>query len=279
MMWISKGFALGCVISLVVAPAVARDAADDFLAAWRRARQARPNEVETEVWAQYIEKHSKHDLALIGRLLNSVSQIRAGEDPSTALAWFDVSTRQERESAAGPKESTIRGFVDDAGRGLIARVRMNELAGELQKYYRRHVEYPTRLDGLVKTRLAEESDLVDPFGRHFEYQAKPRRLLPDVPRQTFVLRCPSIDANWRSFAEALRIANEPVRQVKMTRLEPDRGQAYAKGLRRDGTFGASRRWPLGKKLYGLALLAIDDKYVLVGWQQFPLVVEFDKDRR
>jgi hypothetical protein len=125
----------------------------------------------------------------------------------------------------------------------------------------------------VEAGFAAESDIVDPFGDPFQYAPMPRRLLPELPRQTFQLRCQKIDAQHRTFSSALKRSAKPMKDVLLSSVRPDLGQAYVKLMRRDGTPGPPLRWQVGKRLKNMTLWVVTDRYIVVALEQFPFLIE------
>ena len=234
-----------------------------FVDSWRRAESEPAGAIG--VWKRFAEEHPGHDLAELARLQVGIQLLREGSDPGETLGFFSFADR-------GPdlkEPSPLRRLIRDAGRGLAARIHMQRLAATLQLHYRRHVEYPLKLDELVAEGLASADELVDPFSRPFEYEARARPLLPDVPRQTYRLRCASIDADHEPFAAALERAGAPIRGMRITRLEGYDDRALVRAPRADGAPGKAHVWRIGHEVGDLVLWGVYDGWVLVARERFP----------
>ncbi len=78
--------------------------------------------------------------------------------------------------------------------------------------------FPSTLDELVTEGSVDATDLIDAFGEPFAYQSKARKLMPDLPRQTFSLRCVSIDAERRGLDKCLKRAAKPITDIELGNL-------------------------------------------------------------
>ena len=187
-----------------------------------------------------------------------------GEEPE------DEDGRDRESDPATPLE---KHFVE-TGKGWIARVEMVRLGRKLRAYYRRRVCYPQSLDELVDAADYEVTadDLVDPFGKRYEYKATARKLIPDMPRQAYTLRCTTTGAANADLDEALREAFEPVKHVAVSTLRPKSNEAYVRRKRKDGSFGPVQRWLVGETRDDLVLWAVYESYIVVGQKDRPKVV-------
>ena len=125
---------------------------------------------------------------------------------------------------------------------------------------------------MVTEGSVDATDLIDAFGEPFAYQSKARKLMPDLPRQTFSLRCVSIDAERRGLDKCLEHAAKPITDILLGNLVPQSNRAYVKRRRPDGAFGESKRWAVGGNSGKLVLWAVYDSYVIAAWKQFPIVI-------
>ena len=238
-----------------------------FVKSWRRA--ASEPAAAIGVWKAFAKENPGHDLAELARLQIDIHLLRQGGnpggdpggDPAEALGFLSIADHE--------KPSPLRRLIRDAGRGLAARIHMQRLAEILQTHYRRRVEYPLKLDELVVEGIASADELIDPFGRPYEYEARARALLPDLPRQIYRLRCASIDADHGELSAALERADEPIRDMRVSRLEGYDDRALVRARRPDGAPGKVRVWRIGREVSGLVLWSVYDGWVLVAREQFP----------
>lgn len=234
----------------------AQDVPTAFFDAWQSAA-ARKSQ-----WSAFADKHAKHDLGRLAKLFHGIELLKAGKDGATTHFQFQV----KKEGA-----SILHKQVAFAGSGWQARVRMADLGVKLKAYHRKRVEYPTALKDLAAAGFVKTEDLIDPFGKPFAYEAKPRRLMPDVPRQTYTLRCTSTGAAMRQLNKTLRDLYDPLAAVQVTSLKPELGQAFVRFMQEDGSFSGARRWRPGEKQNGLMLWAVYDRYIIVGRADVPKV--------
>ena len=227
------------------------------------------------LWQKFAEQNKADDLGQLAKLLAGIELLRRSDnvtDMSKVLAYFQFRLPAKPASPDAPRPSYLRKQIALAGKGLSARVQMLQLGQKLQKYYRKHIEYPQTLNELVSEGSADAADLIDPFGEPFAYQSKARKLMPDLPRQTFSLRCLSIDAERRGLGKCLKRAAKPITDIELGNLLPQSNRAYVKRRRPDGAFGESKRWAVGGNSGKLVLWAVYDSYVIAAWKQFPIVI-------
>ena len=272
--WLASSTAAILVVASMVGAAAtgARDTSESvevFLRSWRRAAEY-PDDAAGQ-WFAFASAHQNHDLGRIAALLNGIALLRDAKPANQVLNA--VARPQPPATEQDAEASIVPGLVRRAAQGLRARAAMQALAVKLQAHYRKHVEYPPSLAALVAAGFAAESDIVDPFGDPFPYAAMPRRLLPELPRQTFQLRCRKINAEHRTFRSALTRSAQPMKDMLLSSVRPDLGQAYVKRIRRDGTPGPSLRWQVGKRLKNLTLWLVTERYIVVAWEQFPFIIE------
>ena len=244
-----------------------------FLETWEKAAKSPGKSVS--LWQKFAEQNNADDLGQLAKLLVGVELLRHSDDRtdlSRLLPYLKLEFPDKPTSPDAPEPSYLRKQLAAAGKGVISRVQMLQLGQKLQKYYRKHVEYPQTLDELVAEGFAGPGDLIDPFGKPFAYQHKARKLMPDLPRQTFSLRCVSIDAERRDLDKCLEHAAKPITDILLGNLVPQSNRAYIKRRRPDGAFAESKRWPIGGSSGELVLWAVYDSYVIAAWKQFPIVI-------
>jgi len=244
-----------------------------FLETWEKAAKTPAKSVS--LWQKFAEQNKVHDLGQLAKLLAGVEFLRRSDDVTgmgKALAYFQFRLPAKPAGPDAPKPSYLQKQIAVAAKGLTARVQMLQLGQKLQNYYRKHVEYPRTLDELLAEGSAHAADLIDPFGQPFAYQSKVRKLMPDLPRQTFSLRCVSIDAERRDLDKSLEHAAKPITDTLLGNLVPLSNRAYVKRRRPDGAFGESKTWAVGRSSGELLLWAVYDSYVIVAWKQFPIVI-------
>jgi len=139
----------------------------------------------------------------------------AQDDPCAPLAAAlqGILLLRELNQAAPAREAFLRATkapnspfgqaTRELARGWLARLQMVELAAALRRYWTDKVEYPEKLEALVERKLAPPELLVDPWGKPFAYAAGALRAVPDLPRQTYSLRCTAIEGDSRSLKAAL----------------------------------------------------------------------------
>ena len=227
------------------------------------------------LWQKFVEQNNADDLGQLAKLLAGIELLRRSDDVtgmSKVLAYFQFRLPAKPTSPDAPKPSYLQKQIAATGKGLTARVQMLQLGQKLQKYYRKHVEYPQTLDELVAEGSADAADLIDPFGEPFAYQPRARKLMPDLPWQTFSLRCASIDAERRDLDKCLQYTAKPITDILLGNLVPQSNRAYVKRRRPDGAFGESKRWAVGGNSGELVLWAVYDSYIIAAWKQFPIVI-------
>ena len=255
------------LLAATAAPAGDRDAAARLVETWQQTSQL-PGEARA-AWESFTEEHLEDELGALGRLMQGIALMREGASAETIAPLLDFPPPAEKDDDAPPSPPTLADQLHAAGRGLEARLRMRELASSLQQYYRTHVEYPDSLAALLGSGQVSRADLRDPYGRPFDYSATARNLMPDIPRQTFSLRCGSINASHKELSQALRPGAAPAGELTISSLDPTRGQAFVKRTRSDGTLGPATLWTLGQTQGDLVLWAVYDQFIIVGWRQFP----------
>ena len=244
-----------------------------FLETWEKAAKSPGKSVS--LWQKFANQNKAHDLGQLAELLAGIELLRRSDDVTgmgKALACFQFRLPAKPAGPDAPKPSYLREQIAAAAQGLSARVQMLQLGRKLQKYYRKHVEYPQTLDELLAEGSADAADLIDPFGEPFAYQSKARKLMPDLPRQTFSLRCVSIDAERRDLDKCLEYTAKPITDIVLGNLVPLSSRAYVKRRRPDGAFGESKSWAVAGSSGELVLWAVCDSYVIAAWKQFPIVI-------
>lgn len=233
----------------------------EFVAAWKSANDQVSDPVST--WKGFLDRHKESDLAPAARVMLAAAMLRKRASSADVLA---VLPHERGENPADPPLTL-------AIKRMAARARMMQIGDKLQAFYKRKVEYPATLDELVAAKLATEADLLDPFGRRFEYQPKARRLAPDVPRQDYVLISGPVRSD--QLAAALAAGAEPIRNVILSSVERPRGQAFVKLPRKDGTPGPTQIWNINQSLEGLpgvTLALIQDNFLVLVADGFPKLV-------
>ena len=236
---------LRAYVPLLLAAAVASadpDAA--FRAAWQRTTQ-RPD-IAVEVWEAFIEAHRTHDLGQTARLLLATHHLRSGAAADGVLPLL-----RHQPGPTAPEPGSLRATVAHAMKGLTARLQMNRL---------------------VESGHLAASDLIDPFGRPYTYAALARRLMPDVPRQVYTLRCVTIDADRRDYAPLLKATARPVAGLTVVRLMPQRELCQVE-VPGDHGVPLPRRWKTGTRVRGLTLWSVRPACIIVAREQFPFVLE------
>ncbi|MAE67510.1 MAG: hypothetical protein CMJ18_24895 [Phycisphaeraceae bacterium] len=241
-------------------------ASDDvrFLTAFERTR-TEPDRAP-EIWQAFIEPYPKGDLAALARLMTAVHLVRkgAGQDQvDGALA----SIRQGDDEGRA-----LRRHVHRAALAMAARRQMRSLVGHLQAYYRRHVAYPAALSDLATEKVVAPAMLVDPFGAPYDYAARARRLMPDVERQAFTLRCGSVGIEHEDLDRLIDQSRQPVRALVVDRVATNRDYVLVRVPAKDGTPGRAHRWKIGARMRGLTLWYASDRFLVVGWKELPRVM-------
>ena len=254
-------------------PAAKKDVSAEFLETWQTA--ARNPDKSVSLWEKFARRHNAHDLGQLARLLSGIERLRRASDRTDlrivlSRFRFEVPPKPAKPNATEP--SQLRKHITAAGKGLTARVQMLQLGRKLQEYYRKHVEYPQTLDELGAEAVADAGGLVDPFGERFAYRPGARKLMPDLPRQTFTLRCVSIDAERRELRACLQRGAKPVTDLQLSFLKPEIHKAYVKRRRPDGAFGQAKKWAVGDRNGQRVLWVVYGRYVIGAWKQFPCVI-------
>ena len=250
-----------------------KDVPTIFLETWEKAAQTPDKAVS--LWQKFAEANDTHDLGRLAKLLAGIELLRTSEDKTDLnrlLPYFEFELQDQPASPDAPQPSYLLKQIAAAGQGLTARVRMWQLGQKLQEYYRKHIEYPQTLDELVAEGFTSAAEVIDPFGQPFAYQSKARKIMPDLPRQTFSLRCLSIDAELRDLDKCFSRIAKPTSDVLLGSLVPQSHRAYVKRMRPDGAFGESKAWTVGGTSGDLVLWAVYDSYVIAAWKQFPIVL-------
>ena len=278
-------------------PVAPGDAPSDFVAAWRSSAEL-PDEAHGR-WQGFIDKHPDHELSQLATLLQGICLLRQDTSEAQldkALACFrleragtdaekpagrrrrlpqlglsqptrhDMPERAEKQQDSKPA-SPFQRHLFDACKGWVARVGMLRLSRELRTSYRRNVQYPASLGELA------HGDVIDPFGKPYEYKAMARKLMPDVPRQTYTLRCTTTGATHKELKSTLREAFDLIEQVAVSTLTPGSNEAFVRTRRKDGSFGPVEHWAIGDTRKDMTLWAVYERYIIVGWKDRPKVVE------
>ena len=254
--------------SSVTAP---QQASDAFYAAWNQVRR-HPDTV-VAIWKSYIKEYPRQERAQIARLFIAIQYLQRDPGVKQAMPYLMTVIKVAQPVDAANDQTVLRRLTRRAGMGLLTRIAMDDLGRKLKQYYRRHIEYPRALDRLVAEGLAAQTDMIDAFGNRYTYTAAVRKIMPQIPRQQFMLRCTTTGAEYGDVAAILRKSAQPIASITITRLEPERHYVFVRAHNRDGTPGPSRRWRVGNQLHGLVLWAVDKRYAVVAWQQLPQVIE------
>ncbi|MCC7191246.1 MAG: hypothetical protein IT444_00565 [Phycisphaeraceae bacterium] len=248
-----------CAASSVRADAVT----DTFLNTWKDAID-RPGDA-ADLWRDFAEKHKGHDLAAAARLRYGTELLKTAQNTEALQEFTAVMTLPDKADAS-------RQALAESAKPLVARAKMAVLAEKLKEYYASKVEYPATLDELVAAKYAKAEDVTDPYGRRFSYEAKSRRIMPDIQRQVFTLKCDTISATNADLAATLEKAAAPLQGIVLSSTEPAEGKAFLKRPRPDGALGAAQRVSVGETVGDATLLVVTDNYVVLGWKGFPTVV-------
>ena len=306
-------FCLAAVLGLAAAGVAADDPVDPgdaptaFLAAWRSAAE-QPDQAHAR-WQGFIDKHPDHELSQLATLLQGICLLEqdTGEQQlDKALACFRLERADADADAKKPAgrrrklpqlglaqptrpdvpktadklpdsepDSPFQKHLFRACKGWAARVGMIRLSRKLRTSYRRNVQYPGSLDELAQERPEDvaQADLIDPFGKPYEYKATVRKLMPDVPRQTYTLRCTTTGATHKELRRTLRDTFDPIGHVATSTLKPGSNEAFVRTRRKDGSFGPVEHWALGDTRKDMALWAVYERYIIISWKDRPKVVE------
>jgi len=248
-----------CVTSSVRADAVT----DAFLNTWKDATD-RPGDA-AQLWRDFAVKHKDHDLASAARLRYGAELLKTAQNAEALQEFTAVMTLPDKTDAA-------RVALGESAKPLVARAQMAVLAEKLKEYYASKVEYPATLDELIAARYAKAEDVTDPYGRRFSYEAKAHRIMPDIPRQVFTLKCDVIGATNADLAATLEKAAAPLQGIVLSSTEPAEGKAFLKRPRPDGALGAAQRVSIGETVGDATLLVVTENYVVLGWKGFPTVI-------
>ena len=279
------------LISLIVlvmwvspAPADTSEPAGDvparFLHTWQQSEQ-NPAEA-SKLWRTFAEKHRSTDLGRLGRIMAGIETLRRDELANRfnkALAEFAIAKAPPKRKATEGAANDTKPPLSKLGRQLVrvakvmnAHVRMAILADRLQQYYRRHIAYPESLDALVTAQLAEPADLIDPFGKRFEYATAARQLMPDLARQTCRLQCASIKADHRELPKLLPRRAAPIRELIFERFDAKRRTVEVRKRQPDGSPGPRYELREGRSIGKVMLLAVYDQFIIVTHHDMPLVI-------
>ena len=227
--------------------AAAEDVPAAFYDAWQDAAANKAR------WEAFAQEHREHDLGDVARLYHGIELVKAGEDNAAAAMRIEL---KDQTPPLVRKQTAL------AAKSWLARMQMRRLRQQLKAHHRKRVEYPASLNELVAAGLVQSDGLVDPFGEPFAYEAKARKLMPDIPRQTYDLRCTTTKVKSRELAKVLRDLYEPSEEIEISSLKPDLGQAFVRFKNKDGSFGG-QRWRPGDKHEDLMLLAVYDRFILI----------------
>jgi len=286
-------------------PVAAGDAPTAFLAAWRSSAE-QPDQAHGRLQG-FIDKHPDHELAQLATLLQGICLLRqdTGEEQlEKASACFRLERpgddadkpagRRRRLPRLGlssppradvPKEtakpedaqpgSPFQKHLLDACKGWVARVGMIRLSRKLRASYRRNVQYPVSLDELAQQGpgAATDADLIDPFGKPYEYKATARKLMPKLARQTYILRCTTTGVAHRELPRTLRETFDLFEHMAVSTLTPGSNEAFVRTRRKDGSFGPVEHWAVGDTRKDVTLWAVYERYIIVGWKDRPKIVE------
>jgi len=106
-------------------------------------------------------------------------------------------------AAKAPASDRLGLATRELARGWLARLQMVQLDAALRLYWKDRIEYPAKLEALVERKLIPPELLVDPWGKPFAYTTGALKAVPDLPRQTYSLRCTAIEGDSRSLKAAL----------------------------------------------------------------------------
>jgi len=202
----------GRVAAVVLAMAAATAAGDEF-APFLRVHEQATSLASRSQWQQaaaayatFAEKAPKDICAPLASTLQGILTLRELKKPDQARAAFLRATRVP--------DTPFGRQLADIARGWLARLAMKPLEAALRRYWVMCVEYPERLDGLVSKKLADPKALLDPWGKPYEYRTGRLRIAPDMPRQTYTLRCAALGDDSRGLHAALeRTAELPGRFI------------------------------------------------------------------
>ena len=106
-------------------------------------------------------------------------------------------------AAKAPANDGLGLATRDLARGWLARLQMVQLDAALRLYWKDRIEYPEKLEALVERKLVPAELIVDPWGKPFAYTTGTLKAVPDLPRQTYSLRCTAIEGDSRSLKAAI----------------------------------------------------------------------------
>jgi len=252
---------------VIASPVAAQDSAPaQFLAAWVTTTQNPPQ--AAAAWETLAAAHKDHELGLLAKVMLGMVKLRDGAAPDAMRELFVIPAATQ-----GAKATELRSGVTEAGNAMLARLAMNRLSEKLRAYYTQHVEYPATLGGLVETKLAQPADIIDPFGKPYGYEARARRLMPDVPRQTYALRCDTTQTEHGPLREVLATVTGKVTTHAISSLIPAEGQAFIRRVStQDGRPNPAQRWNLGQTIDDMTLWAVYDNYLIAGWRGLPRIM-------
>ena len=133
-----------------------------FLETWEKTAKNPAKSVS--LWQKFAKKNNEHDLGRLANLLAGIQLLRRSDDVADmgkALPYFQFRLPARPPGPDDPQPSHLQKQIDAAGKGLTARVQMLQLGQKLQKYYRKHVEYPRTLDELLAEGSLDAADLIE----------------------------------------------------------------------------------------------------------------------
>jgi len=171
----------------------------EFLAAHQGAAKsanAKQWTAAAKAYEAFASAHPRDAGATLASFLQGIILLRELDQAEAARQAF-------ARAADGAPTTTLGRAVAQAGNAWTARLQMVKLDAALRAYWVDKVEYPTALDDLVKRKLVAPKAIVDPWGKPFVYETGSLKLAPDIPRQTYTLRCKAIEGTSRDLKKIL----------------------------------------------------------------------------
>lgn len=193
----------GWLAAVVLGMAAATSAGAEDLAPFLGAHQKASTLAEQSKWQDVAKVYetlatsqSQDPCAPLASVLQGIILRRELKQADPARAAF--------ERAAKAPQTPFGNELRQLARTWLARLQMEQIGPALERYWKKKVEYPEKLEALVELRLAPAELLVDPWGKPFSYAARALKARPDLPRQYYTLACTAIEGDSRQLPNVLK---------------------------------------------------------------------------
>ncbi len=210
-------------------------------------------------WARAAAKYREFAAANPGTAPGGLAAILGGFILLRELHKPDEALEAFRQAAG--LDGGFAGRLAWVAKSWIARLRMDKLRRALRAYWVRHVEYPERLEALAEEKLVEPALLRDPWGKPFEYHAAPLSIAPDLPRQSYTLRCATTGADSRDLETAIKRTGDLARMFELKAIGASRPPSALMKLR--GRNSPPRHVAEGEKLGPATLIKLTKQAVVM----------------